>query len=167
MIKNEYKSNISKDKILIKYFNKSHKCNLDILCMDDIYEGIKIVNDIIEKLKYLDVKWICIDIKKKPLSEYQYKNFEKFGNSNEFDKNFEYIKNLFEIVNDGKRKILYNLIMDLTDCNLTNSLFSSLKLICLEIDLDEKIGKKNSISSNPEIIVEKLDFEKLKDYNKN
>lgn len=60
MIEKYFMSEISKDKIKIVHFEKSHKAIFLILRIDNLNENIKLVGSLIEYLKKNDIKWIIL-----------------------------------------------------------------------------------------------------------
>lgn len=64
-ITKQFPSEKSKDLIEISYFEKSHKCNLFIKCVDDVFDNVRLVGTVITYLKKIDIKWVCLVFKSK------------------------------------------------------------------------------------------------------
>lgn len=60
MIRENFLSETSKDVIEISYFDKSHKANFILKCIDDLSNNINLINDVVIFLKKKDIKWVCM-----------------------------------------------------------------------------------------------------------
>lgn len=93
---------ISKDSIIIKRYERSHKAYFILEKFDDFTENIKIINQTLEYLKSYDIKWIELTLGvnfKVPSNTVWFKN-KKNGNINCHIEDFEqfYFANVTHIV---------------------------------------------------------------------
>ena len=65
MITKHFKSNLSRDYVILKYpiiFDKDHKATFNVIVYDKLTEHIKILKQIIFYARNNNIQWICITI---------------------------------------------------------------------------------------------------------
>ena len=108
MLKRDFSSKITMDKIEISYFKKSHKSDFKIKTIDDVYENIKLIGLMIEYSRQNDIKWICVNLTNEPKipENTVWFKHEQTGNICCHIEDFEkfYIENMCDII---KRANIY------------------------------------------------------------
>lgn len=102
MITKFFSSETSKDAVIIRYYERSHKVLFIVNQFDDFSENIKLINIMLEYLKLNDIKWLEMKLEPNftvPTNTVWFKN-KRNGNINCHIEDFEkfYLANIFGIV---------------------------------------------------------------------